>query len=225
MLLTSRLVRAITLTSAAGLLAATPAAAQRVNGLTFSVAGNGSTGTAFATNGTGTALLGDFTVAGANGTNTRTMSEFNVAGLSTATRAILSFDVTAVTNPARTPTAFDFNLDSYLGNNSADIGDYSISRFMNWGVLDMIPLWVGFPRNFDVTSIFNAFLTNPGSAGTSLGFRISPVTAPNGTVYTTNNFRLVVETAQTTVPEPATVVLFATGLLSIGGLAVRRRHT
>ena len=221
----SRHVGAIALATVACLLAAVPAAAQTIDGLTFSVASsptNFGVGSFFRTNGTGAAEFGDYTPAGSPSSIVRALSEFNVAGLGTTTVATFSFRVVAATNPTGSPSNFSFGLTSYQGNNVPNVADYQASDFRFIGPFTTSGyLLVGQVATFDVTSAFNQFV-NTG-APTSFGIRLSPSSPPDGTAYTLDRFQLTLRPAQAVVPEPATLALLGVGFVGLGVTARRRR--
>jgi hypothetical protein len=216
----SPLLHAAALASALTVVASMPVAAQTLPGLTFSVASdpnNFGVGSFFRSNGTGIAEVGSF-----NGGIVRALSEFNVTGQGTTSQATLSFRVNSVGGLSGQPaTQFNYNLGAYQGNNFANISDFSISEFQPIGSFRPDVLSVGQTLSFNVTNIFNNFVSI-GNLN-SLGFRLAPVSDPAGGAYTFNNFQLTLGSAATTVPEPATVARVGSGLLVVGGLAGRRR--
>jgi hypothetical protein len=151
----------------------------------------------------------------------RGLSEYNIAGLSSASSAFVTFNVFKAGGLFTGANDFPFNgtikVDAYAGNNLEDISDYQAASLGSVGAFSTTGLLVGNVLSFDITSIYNGAITG---GSTSLGMRLAAYPLPGDGAWTFDNFRLTTDNLSS-VPEPATLMLLALGLIGLAG--ARRR--
>ena len=153
----------------------------------------------------------------------RGVAEFNLSSLiplSSVSAANLKFDVFQQGGLfGQTPGAFNIDVFAFVGNGVENLSDFQISTSGLIGTFSTAGLSVGNTISFDATSIVNSFLT---SGNQFLGVRLQASSAPNGTAFVFDNFRLDAQQGGTSVPEPAsTLGLLAFGALGAGALLKR----
>lgn len=202
-----------------GLFSVASHAALITNGFTFTVAdaftGASGVGTHFHSN-TGGSFgnpAGLAEVGRLSSEETRGLSEYNLAGLSNAPSAFVTFDVNQL-GGLFGQSNFEglISINAYAGNNAEDLSDFEIATTGFVATFDTTGVSVGDIFSFDITSIFNAAITN-GDASLGIKLQQDPLLVPNEAIVF-NNFRLTTTNDSTNgvpVPAPAPLALLVVG--------------
>ncbi|MBN9428937.1 MAG: IPTL-CTERM sorting domain-containing protein [Burkholderiales bacterium] len=197
----------------------TAAAQTTLNGLTHDSAdGNHSHASA------GTAEVGGF-----EGSEiVRGMSEFDISALTgPVASATLRFSVSALAGCCgQGPFSGTVEVVAYVGNNAANVSDFSAPATATLGTFSTAGATVGQVFNLDVTSALNAAIA---SSDVSFGVRLarSPESSANEAL-SFNNFQLVLPAAPIAAPTPVPTVsqwglMILSALLALFAIGQMRR--